>query len=71
MQERREEAQAAYVTRWRAEHPDWVWPDGWTCPICNRHIQESEAGWLGRVVRDHHREHYADWDAYQRLGQGE
>ena len=61
------DAQAAFVERWRAEHPEYVWPEGWTCPLCLRVIQESDQAWRDRVMRDHQREHGADWTAYEAL----
>lgn len=61
--------QAAFVRRWREEHPDKVWADWWQCPLCSKVIQSGVGGSVPEEgVTLHQIDHGPDWLAYQAAG---
>jgi deoxyxylulose-5-phosphate synthase len=59
-------AQAAFVARWRAEHPDEVYDAAWICPLCNKAIQSFDASTTPKLVIGVHQiNHGRAWTAYQ------
>lgn len=62
-------ARAAFVGRWRAEHPVEVWGKPWRCPLCGRYIQGTAGGLAVHpaVVAHHQKLHGDDWTAYAAL----
>jgi hypothetical protein len=64
--------QAAYVERWRAEHPDDVFDPPWICPLCGQAVQRwatyyrfDHAAAVQRWIDYHTRDHGDDWRAYE------
>lgn len=68
-----ERERAAFVEDWRAKNPTWAHGAIWTCPLCNKVIQEPYAAipieWsLEEFAEEHRQAHGADWQRFQAIG---
>jgi hypothetical protein len=60
--------QAAYVERWRADHPGMSWVDRWTCPLCGNTVsQPADVAYdvFTDFIAWHKQNHGDDWRAYE------
>jgi hypothetical protein len=66
------DAQAVYVERWRAEHPNLVFDLPWICPLCGEAVQRRTAAYpsdhaaaVQRWINYHTEAHGDAWRAYE------